>query len=445
MGINESWDPTPAPTPPISLADVGNNGSPSSAFPLGLCEGDCDNDGECAPGLKCFQRSALQPVPGCEGLGKSNWDYCYDPYPKEFNIKYIAFVNDNDDDNSVGDATYGNIAITTSLSSCLSGQDFDFQLSDCTINNFLGKVETVMSNKGCDSTDALLELFAIFDATQEADVYKQIEKICTSAYKLDQYDFADGTLATDEALERQLVKEYIDGGTVMNYEAEADSAVKIGRVNDKFASSRVLTMPKHHALHRCDIGAAMCCFTDSRTVLADNSDVCYVNMKASRYTAHVRDGYSIYGDEPVYCEGFAWGNDWGISSALKGNALFKVGFMDNFSSGRVEQVPGAPLCGCMDRMPVVTKAACTDVKAPSAIVSVQFDSGAGVFDAELSLGEVQYGNCDGLDLVEHYGALVDQGKASPADAAYMGKRIVGEGGCGAAINDFLSRKGLTKS
>jgi hypothetical protein len=31
----------------VALNYVGNNGSPTAAFPLGQCEGDCDNDGEC--------------------------------------------------------------------------------------------------------------------------------------------------------------------------------------------------------------------------------------------------------------------------------------------------------------------------------------------------------------------------------------------------------------
>ena len=29
----------------------GNNGRPKRNFPLGLCEGDCDTDEECQPGL----------------------------------------------------------------------------------------------------------------------------------------------------------------------------------------------------------------------------------------------------------------------------------------------------------------------------------------------------------------------------------------------------------
>ncbi|GKZ00110.1 hypothetical protein MPSEU_000964400 [Mayamaea pseudoterrestris] len=60
----------------------GNDGSPSSAFPLGLCQGDCDSDSDCATGLTCFQRSGGDAVPGCSGgeNDNSNSDYCIDPY-----------------------------------------------------------------------------------------------------------------------------------------------------------------------------------------------------------------------------------------------------------------------------------------------------------------------------------------------------------------------------
>jgi hypothetical protein len=43
------------------------------------CEGDCDRDYHCAPGLKCFQRDGDEPVPGCDGTGLISHDYCYDP------------------------------------------------------------------------------------------------------------------------------------------------------------------------------------------------------------------------------------------------------------------------------------------------------------------------------------------------------------------------------
>jgi len=44
---------------------------------MGLCEGDCDSDNECAGELTCFQRSGTKEVPGCLGLGANNKDYCH--------------------------------------------------------------------------------------------------------------------------------------------------------------------------------------------------------------------------------------------------------------------------------------------------------------------------------------------------------------------------------
>jgi len=56
---------------------VGDELEPPEAFPLGICEGDCDGDEECEEGLKCFDRGANEPVPGCDGDGYRKKDYCY--------------------------------------------------------------------------------------------------------------------------------------------------------------------------------------------------------------------------------------------------------------------------------------------------------------------------------------------------------------------------------
>eukprot|EP00980_Cylindrotheca_fusiformis_P002012 scaffold444_cov109-Cylindrotheca_fusiformis.AAC.9 len=50
----------------------------STDFPLGLCQGDCDTSADCADGLTCHQRDAGEPVPGCTGGAEddSNTDYC---------------------------------------------------------------------------------------------------------------------------------------------------------------------------------------------------------------------------------------------------------------------------------------------------------------------------------------------------------------------------------
>ena len=64
-----------------ALVTVGNNGSPSPAFPLALCQGDCDRDDECQSGMFCFQRSGVDEVPGCQGQGRPGKDYCFDRPP----------------------------------------------------------------------------------------------------------------------------------------------------------------------------------------------------------------------------------------------------------------------------------------------------------------------------------------------------------------------------
>merc|ERR1711920_879867 len=47
---------------------------------LQRCVGECDADSQCAYGLKCFQRSKGEPIPGCKGKGGGpSHDYCYDP------------------------------------------------------------------------------------------------------------------------------------------------------------------------------------------------------------------------------------------------------------------------------------------------------------------------------------------------------------------------------
>jgi hypothetical protein len=60
------------------LKEVWNRGW-EPAFSLGECEGDCDEDSDCLPGLVCFQREATrQTVPGCLGgeEDESLTDYC---------------------------------------------------------------------------------------------------------------------------------------------------------------------------------------------------------------------------------------------------------------------------------------------------------------------------------------------------------------------------------
>lgn len=69
--IGATLPPGSAPTT-VQLEFIGDGGSE----PLGLCMGDCDSDNDCRDNLVCFQRDALENVPGCLGDGDMSYDYC---------------------------------------------------------------------------------------------------------------------------------------------------------------------------------------------------------------------------------------------------------------------------------------------------------------------------------------------------------------------------------
>jgi len=78
--------PTPSVPPPSPSSIFANPGTLTTiitedcrAGECGQCQGDCDSDSQCKPGLRCYFRSDLSPVPGCKGSGESAKDYCYDP------------------------------------------------------------------------------------------------------------------------------------------------------------------------------------------------------------------------------------------------------------------------------------------------------------------------------------------------------------------------------
>jgi hypothetical protein len=63
----------------VPFNEVATNGKPASAFPLQLCQGDCNTDSDCASGLVCRQRNGNETVPGCTGPNRPGVDFCYKP------------------------------------------------------------------------------------------------------------------------------------------------------------------------------------------------------------------------------------------------------------------------------------------------------------------------------------------------------------------------------
>jgi hypothetical protein len=72
------------------LAIVGDEDKPAAAFPLGLCQGDCDGDDDCQEGLVCFDESGPDTVPGCTGTRFKGKDYCYVPQEPVYLAPFVT-------------------------------------------------------------------------------------------------------------------------------------------------------------------------------------------------------------------------------------------------------------------------------------------------------------------------------------------------------------------
>ncbi|GFH44862.1 hypothetical protein CTEN210_01336 [Chaetoceros tenuissimus] len=85
-----SSTPSVSSAPSLTESVITFNGDCSSSEPCAECFGDCDNDRECEGNLVCAQRNSFEEVPGCRGEGGTTdiegKDVCIQP-PK---IKYIG-------------------------------------------------------------------------------------------------------------------------------------------------------------------------------------------------------------------------------------------------------------------------------------------------------------------------------------------------------------------
>merc|ERR1711982_251554 len=84
--------------------------------------------------------------------------------------------------------------------------------------------------------------------------------------------------------------------------------------------------------------------------------------------SHTASGFAIYPDDAegnTNCMGYTWTkSSEDYNNIYKGNLLFEVamryGLKDN---GYTRSVPHAPMCACVEQMPVVSHADCKDLEA----------------------------------------------------------------------------------
>ena len=268
----------------------------------------------------------------------------------------------------------------------------------------------------------------------------------------------------------QDVTEFFLGGTFLNTEYDggvgATPLAQAGAFVDEvygFVMNGTLAFPGDtavgfvEAFDACDANAVTCCYVADRQAdgtgtctgggdcsdasPVDNTDVCYVDNSRFPLAGHTEGGFSIFpGDSegPVYCEGFAWSEPSleEPSYRYRGNTLFQLALKDNLlTRGYVREVPGAPMCGCVEKMPVVTDAACLDVDVSEEFLVTD--------QQELihQVNSIKFKPCTEGTLSAHMAKLAADGKVPPAAKSRFDQSITG-GTCNAATSEFLATKGL---
>eukprot|EP00752_Nemacystus_decipiens_P012630 g11186.t1 len=99
----------------------------------------------------------------------------------------------------------------------------------------------------------------------------------------------------------------------------------------------------------CENNTYMCCWTENDGKgMKDNTDVCYVGDK----------GYPGESEGKVHCHGFVWPQD-ATDKYIHLLAQFVEHFDHRDRRGYYGNLPGAPMCGCIEDMPIVSEADCT--------------------------------------------------------------------------------------
>jgi hypothetical protein len=427
----------------------------------GLCQGDCDNDGQCADGLRCFQRNSANPfdaVPGCAGVGTSQRDYCYKPtlcyedgYPwsaegafeRRCNFKELAdYADELVDDN---------------------GEPLElFQNGEC-----INSVEQ--------------ELTLLLGLSTQDEAEAKIRAWCMTAYG---HWTTDGAFPFTNILnEGELFdKEFYDGNTVLNDERETiveykykmheldEDFERIDTMRDTDAKTRAMSWPDYTSnFANCELQSINCCWVQDRQANdangncatpydencldanpADNVDVCYVDMTKAPGSSRVEGGFAIYennDEDDSHCHGFAWSSDDSFENSLyRANALFFISMYDHFHNrGYVREVPGAPMCACLEQMPVVSRSDCTEIDATET-VAFTFDMASRTFTFEITETDLRFKSCraeNNNDLASYYQKLLDEGHVTQELKDRFDQIIVGDDNCPAAIESFLASKGIT--
>ena len=365
------------------------------------------------------------------------------------------------------------------VSTLTNGNPTDgFQIQGCDIQELDNVVaEALPTTPECDtylSNDILEHLLGVSGSS--AVLQTALDGVCDPAKTtFDSISTTDFFSMTDNSL--AWFKDFYDGGTILNEHVDNDEGTTllsneasfVKTFFDNIAQQGPVSFPSSITnFDNCAIEAAMCCWVQDRQddgsgdcedeTYAENcndedpgrnTDVCYADYSNAASSTRVNGGFAIYDDnlltgrEKIHCHGLVWtSKSMDDITRYRGNNLFYVSMYDHLHNrGYVREVPGAPMCGCMDQMPVATQSDCTQVDVVETF-NLTYDNGSGL-SATITAAEVEYNACEASegnnDLRSYW-----RDQHSTVSSA-MDEYLVGKDNCDSAITDFLSSKGIQQS
>jgi len=310
-------------------------------------------------------------------------------------------------------------------------QDVKTVSGECTVANFASAV-------GGKSTLASL----LNSANNDAAMQSILDTKCADALE-PQIDLSD-TLGKGP----QFLKNFLDGGSTWNDNYEADGNYKLSEdaavIGTVDASSSVFATPDggtsahypkyfsnffHKGGEECPLGAITCCYTSSREAskpFVANAEMCALDMTGARQSNHIHARsmtlYDANSSDQAYCTGFAYEKD-SFGDAVKYNTLFHLAMETNlYEKALVKNIPGAPLCGCAEQMPIVDNADCVEP-----VESYTIDTNG---DVKVN---ITWKTC-GTDLATYYDSL----DRTDMEKYFVKKQIVGSGNCPDAAASFMN-------
>ncbi len=264
----------------------------------------------------------------------------------------------------------------------------------------------------------------------------------------------------------QFLKNYLDGGTTWNDNYEANGNYKLSEdaavIDTVDATSTVFAAPDggtsayypkyfsnffHRGGDECPLGVIECCYTASRepvdNPIAPNAEMCALDMTGAAQSNHIRArSMTIYdanananansnanSSDQAYCTGFAYEKD-SFGDAVKYNTLFHLAMVTNLAQkALVKNIPGAPLCGCIEQMPIVDNVDCI-----KAVEGYTIDS-----TGEVKVN-ITWEGCN-TDLASYYGSL----DRTEVEKYFVNEMIVGRGECSAAAASFMNDRMYVKA